>query len=209
MYVERSLQSVRNAEDVYGAPDTLVHRDQPVLHVANLANTPVRIARGQALGTAHAPDAWLDHQRDYSEEQLRQCTAHANMVRQLVHSQLPTQGLITRAHAVDLPLGNATRAIEEDPLAEPPLEGGPKTAETPLDDVPTTDLIREIDVSEELTGRDRERLLQVLSRNSAAFSLDGRLGTVKNATCTIPLREGSKEVSLPPFPGSPAKREVM
>ncbi|KAH9853212.1 hypothetical protein C2E23DRAFT_701946, partial [Lenzites betulinus] len=97
----------------------------------------------------------------------------------------------------------------EDPLAEPPLEGGPKTAETPLDDVPTTDLIREIDVSEELTGRDRERLLQVLSRNSAAFSLDGRLGTVKNATCTIPLREGSKEVSLPPFPGSPAKREVM
>ncbi|KAI0079332.1 hypothetical protein K474DRAFT_1569348, partial [Panus rudis PR-1116 ss-1] len=41
-----------------------------------------------------------------------------------------------------------------------------------------------------------------------AFSLDGRLGTV-NEECTIPLRAGAREVSLPPFPGSPAKREVI
>lgn len=38
--------------------------------------------------------------------------------------------------------------------------------------------------------------------------MDGRLGTVE-AKCTIPLRPGSKEISLPPFPSSPAKREVM
>ncbi|THH26480.1 hypothetical protein EUX98_g7699 [Antrodiella citrinella] len=65
-----------------------------------------------------------------------------------------------------------------------------------------------VDVSEEVIGDQRTRLLEVLGRNVKAFSLDGRLG-MTDTTCTIPLRPGSKEVSLPPFPGSPAKREVM
>ncbi|RDX45328.1 hypothetical protein OH76DRAFT_1327359, partial [Lentinus brumalis] len=46
-------------------------------------------------------------------------------------------------------------------------------------------------------------------KNKNAFSLDGRLGSVKGTTCTIPLRAGAKEISLPPFPVSPAKREVI
>lgn len=50
--------------------------------------------------------------------------------------------------------------------------------------------------------------MQVLLQNMEAFSLDGRLGMV-DAHCTIPLHPNAKEVSLPPFPVSPAKREAI
>ncbi|OJT11428.1 Retrovirus-related Pol polyprotein from transposon 297 [Trametes pubescens] len=213
MYVERSLHVVRNAEDVFGAPDTLVHRDKPAMHVANLSDTPVRITKGQALGTAHRPDDWLDRRQAYSCEQLQQMDVHAAMIRQLIGSQANSLGRthsrVTRAEAVDLPLGSTTKRTEEDPLAEEPVEGGPKTAEAPPEDTPFAAFVRDIDISDELKGEQREQLLQVLIKNQAAFSLDGRLGTIKGSVCSIPLCDGAKEVSLPPFPGSPAKREVM
>ncbi|KAI9069858.1 hypothetical protein FKP32DRAFT_1691241, partial [Trametes sanguinea] len=60
LYVERSLHVVRNVEDVYGAPDTIIHRDRPVIHVANLSDSPIRIGKGQSLGNGHRPDEWLD-----------------------------------------------------------------------------------------------------------------------------------------------------
>ncbi|KAI9066042.1 hypothetical protein FKP32DRAFT_1540260, partial [Trametes sanguinea] len=96
----------------------------------------------------------------------------------------------------------------EDPLAEEPLEGGPKTSEVPPDDTKGESLPEAVDISRELTASQRDRILEVVTRNQAAFALDGRLGTVE-AKCTIPLRPGAKEISLPPFPSSPAKREVM
>ncbi|KAI0366783.1 hypothetical protein BV20DRAFT_928842, partial [Pilatotrama ljubarskyi] len=200
-----------NVDDVYGSPDTLMHRDRPVLHVANLSHTPVSIGEGQALGTAHRPEHWLDKNHAYGAGQLQRMEAHAHMVRQLVVSQTTPRevtGHAIQAEAVDLPL-DSVRLTSEDPLAEEPLEGGPKTSEAPPEETSFNAFVRDIDISEELDPGRRADFLQMLIRNQAAFSLDGRLGTIKGSVCTIPLRPGAKEVSLPPFPGSPAKREVM
>ncbi|CDO77172.1 hypothetical protein BN946_scf184675.g4 [Trametes cinnabarina] len=211
LYVERSLHIVRNVEDVYGAPNTLIHRKRPAVHVANLLDSPIRIGKGQSLGMARRPNDWLDSRDQYDDEQYRRIEAHANVVRQLVVSQIPeaARSFITKAKAVDLPLGEATRVTEEDPLAENLVEGGPKTAEAPPEDTAFATFIQDVDISEELTPSQREQLLQVIIKNQTAFSLDGRLGTIKGSTCSIPLRPGAKEVSLPPFPSSPAKCEVM
>ncbi|KIJ30208.1 hypothetical protein M422DRAFT_100165, partial [Sphaerobolus stellatus SS14] len=45
-------------------------------------------------------------------------------------------------------------------------------------------------------------------KHEKAFGLDGRLGHYP-AKVEIPLREGSKEISCPPFFTSPANRKVM
>ncbi|KAF9001419.1 hypothetical protein BDZ89DRAFT_1146808 [Hymenopellis radicata] len=47
-----------------------------------------------------------------------------------------------------------------------------------------------------------------LDRNRLAFGLDGRLGNY-DAHVKIPLKPNAVPVSLPPFPASPANREVM
>ena len=41
--------------------------------------------------------------------------------------------------------------LGEDPLAEPPVEGEPKTAETPEDIVPKDELLKELDISSSLS----------------------------------------------------------
>ncbi|KAI0685980.1 hypothetical protein C8T65DRAFT_553421, partial [Cerioporus squamosus] len=96
----------------------------------------------------------------------------------------------------------------EDPQAEAPLEGGPKTSEAPPEDVPGEALLQTVDISPELDAEGRRKLAEVVLRNKAAFSIDGKLGSVQSR-CSIPLRPGAKEISLPPFPSSPAKREVI
>ncbi|KZT31742.1 hypothetical protein SISSUDRAFT_994749, partial [Sistotremastrum suecicum HHB10207 ss-3] len=91
---------------------------------------------------------------------------------------------------------------------EEPIEGGPKTAETPGDDVKTADLLKSVDFAPDLKPDERRRLEEVVTKNSSAFGLDGRLGE-HDTLVNIPLKPDAKPVSLPPFPISPASREVM
>ena len=49
---------------------------------------------------------------------------------------------------------------------------------------------------------------QVLTSNELAFGLDDRLGHL-DARVQIPLVPNAKPISLPPFPTSPVKREIM
>jgi hypothetical protein len=48
----------------------------------------------------------------------------------------------------------------------------------------------------------------VIVKNQLAFGLDDRLGHL-DVKIRIPLKPDAKEVSLPPFPCSPANREVI
>lgn len=53
-----------------------------------------------------------------------------------------------------------------------------------------------------------QKVQEVILKNQQAFGLDGRLGM--HDTCIeIHLKPNSQPVSLPPFPVSPANREVM
>ncbi|KAH9847980.1 hypothetical protein C2E23DRAFT_740538, partial [Lenzites betulinus] len=205
LYVERiRLFATPQQNEFYGAPDTILRKGHATLPIANFSDRPVRIERGEVLGIAHDPHAWLDKLDRYTHSDQIQIHAHAKLLRSLANGE---RSLTAHAEAPELIRSDAA-TISEDPLAEEPVEGGPKTSEIPPDDTPKELLSETIDISADLTKEQRESLLSVIQRNESAFALDGRLGTV-NAECTIPLRPGSKEVSLPPFPSSPAKREVM
>ncbi|THH23196.1 hypothetical protein EUX98_g7980, partial [Antrodiella citrinella] len=199
LYVEKIFNSPRNEDDVYAAPDTLITKLHPFLHVSNFSDSTLTLEKGQAFST----------------ERYNHINAHAQLIRRLASptfsasTPIATDINTTRSETSILnTAGLHASELEDDLDAEEPLEGGPKTSEAPPEDTSTADFLQTVDVSEEVTGDRRTHLLGILERNIKAFSLDGRLGTT-DATCTIPLRPGSKEVSLPPFPGSPAKREVM
>jgi len=97
---------------------------------------------------------------------------------------------------------------KEDPLAKGPLEGGPKIYEVGEETISSTQLLEELDINPELPPDKRQHLKEVLISNEAAFSLDNRLGHL-DAKVQIPSIPGSKPISLPPFPSSPVKREVI
>ncbi len=201
--MERLLLSPRDDAEFYGSPDSFVSRERPGLHVADLTSISVCIRQGQVLGFARNPVTWLDHTASYSTRQLQQVSAHAALIQRLAATQADT----ARSEPVELHAAAQINS-EEDPLAEEPLEGGPKTSEALPEDVPSHAFLSSVDLPSDLSPTQRSSLEKVLIKNRAAFSLDGKLGTVKSE-CTIPLRPGSKEVSLPPFASSPAKREVI
>ena len=93
---------------------------------------------------------------------------------------------------------------EEDPLAEPPLEGGPKIYKVGEESVSSIQLLEELDINPELPPDKRTRLEQVLTSNELAFGLDGRLGHL-DTKVQIPLVPDAKPISLSPFPTSPVK----
>ena len=97
---------------------------------------------------------------------------------------------------------------KEDPLAEAPLEGGPKIYKVGEETISRTRLLEELDINPKLPPDKWQRLKEVLISNAAAFGLDDRLGHL-DAKVQIPLIPGSKPISLPPFPSSPVKREVI
>ncbi|KAK0209947.1 hypothetical protein IW262DRAFT_1229304, partial [Armillaria fumosa] len=198
-----------NARHWYGSPDSLVSAEDPFLHISNFSDTPIVVSKGQVVGHAHNPRNWLDH-RDRSSEAK---DTYAHLVKTLVSDYRRSKGSNAAAHQIQSEMTvtskaqqNATEA--DDPVAQPPVEGGPKTAEVPEENITTGQLFDELDLSPDLSETQQTRLRQVIQTNRLAFGLDGRLGT-NNARVEIKLKPGAQPVSLPPFPVSPANRAVI
>ncbi|KAI0070085.1 hypothetical protein K474DRAFT_1609344, partial [Panus rudis PR-1116 ss-1] len=214
IFVEKLFNSPRNIDDAYAPPDLLIRKDDPFLHVANFSSTPVVVKAGQTLGISHDPAKWLDKLASYSDEQRTRLLAHASLVQTLAHQRLDFRNQdspmssTARSEVPDIHTVRKNAALANDIPEGEPVEGGPKTAEAPPEDVASQEFPSCLDLAPELDDSQRADLLKILSKHERAFSLDGRLGTV-DANCTIPLRPGAREVSLPPFPASPAKREVI
>jgi hypothetical protein len=215
LFVEKVFSSNRNLEDVYAAPDSLIDKENPILQVSNFSSTAVTVQVGQVLGKARNPENWLDRPSKYSEDALQRAGAHANLIRKLAAIRTPNPKI-----GVSVPTSTATSQApsalkplpsyhsEEDPLAEEPLEGGPKIYEVGEETVNSNRLIEELDINPELPPIKKQRLERILKNNQIAFGLDDRLGHL-DAKVQIPLNPGAKPISLPPFPSSPAKREVI
>ncbi|THU75806.1 hypothetical protein K435DRAFT_623286, partial [Dendrothele bispora CBS 962.96] len=193
-----------NIDDIYGAADTLISQDKPILHVSNFSKRPVIIAEGTVLGKSHDPRTWLDKAHRFSAVDHSRINAHA----QLVHKLAQSSSFTIRSKSEISSKAQRNASGEDDISSTPPLEGGPKTAEVTLDHVPAERLIQEVDISSDLSTEQRSKLEQVILKNSNAFGLDGKLGNY-DAKVDIQLKPGSKPVSLPPFPCSPANREVI
>ncbi|KAJ3727231.1 hypothetical protein DFJ43DRAFT_1001854, partial [Lentinula guzmanii] len=108
-------------------------------------------------------------------------------------------------------LNKKSRSDQEIPgeeYGEPPVEGGPKTAEVVEDLVSSKRLLEEVDICKELSADQVDALQQILIRNEEAFGLDGRLGNYPEEV-EIPMLPNAKPIALPPIPLSPVNREVV
>lgn len=211
LFVERKIESAGNPDNVFGSADSLISRSKPFLHVANFTLTPIIVSEGQLMGTSRNPDTWLDKKRNFNSQQYSAIERHSHLIRTLaetrLNSQIPETLTVTSVSEISSKAQrNATEA--DDPAAQDPLEGGPKTSETAPDPTPSSQLLNEINISKDLTPTQRIKLGAVILKNDKVFGLDGRLGNYAERI-DIPLKPGTVPVSLPPFPASPAKREVI
>ena len=88
------------------------------------------------------------------------------------------------------------------------MEGGPKTAETPEEFIPANQLLKEVDISPNLTSTQRDQIRCILKAHEDAFGLEGRLGHYDEEV-DIPVIPNTKPISIPPYQASPANREVI
>ena len=65
-----------------------------------------------------------------------------------------------------------------------------------------------MDINPELSPVKKQRLERVIQANQFSFGLDNQLGHL-DTKVQIPLIPGTKTISLPPFPSSPAKQEII
>lgn len=88
---------------------------------------------------------------------------------------------------------NATEA--DDPLAENPVEGGPKTSSTPDDEVDRSKLIQTVDLSPDLSKDQRSQLTTLITKHASAFGLDGKLGNYPGKV-EVSMKPGTVPISL-------------
>ena len=207
LLVERRLLSSKQIGSIFGAPDTMIDLDNPVLHISNFSENKVVISKGQILGQGRNPKNWLDKSERYDDKDLSKIQAHANLLKTLVQVKNRTNGTIS-SKTVITSKAQRNAEGEDDPTAQAAVKGGPKTSETPGDDIPSDRILSEIDISPDLSLRQKKEIENVVLRNKQAFGLDGRLGHFEGKV-EIQMKPGTVPISLPPFPASPAKREVI
>ena len=102
--------------------------------MSNFSTTAVTIQVGQILGKAENPDNWLDRPNKHSKNALRQAKAHTKLIKKLadIRTPNPSPGFSVPTHTATSQASEALKPhpvyySKEDPLAEEPLEGGPKT----------------------------------------------------------------------------------
>lgn len=159
------------------------------------------------MGTAHNPNTWLDKRSRFSSKQQKDATAHASVIRTLVEEEYQRRNGVVQSEAEVTSKAHQNLG-PDDPDAEEPLEGGPKTAESPPESVPSNRLLTEVDISADLEGEQPKLLEKVIERNAQAFRLDGRLGNYP-VQVDISMKPDAVPVSLAPFPASPKNREVI
>ncbi|KAK0234776.1 hypothetical protein EDD85DRAFT_792777 [Armillaria nabsnona] len=210
-FVEKEIQQDGNAQHIFSSPDSLINSSNPFLHISNFSNTPVVILKGQILGHAHNLKNWLDRLKE-GNTILRETEAYACFVKSLVGSHGTSDGegvaqvIQSEAQITSKAQWNATEV--NDLVAQPLVEGGLKSAETPPEPIIVEWLLNELDLSPDITEDQCKELHNTILANQLAFRLDGQLG-MNNAHVEVNLVPGSQPVSLPLFPASPANWAVM
>ena len=217
LLIEKSLTSNGNPEEIYGTADTLVDRHDGRIFVSNFSKKPVTISAGQVLGSVRNPSSWLDKKGQFSEPQKLDAEKKAQLIQTLIQGQsaaigqLPQKDSSTRtgrSQVQEILDPSRLRHSGEDPLAQPPVEGGPKTAEVPEDVTPGLRLLQELDISVSLSQDQTQKIQKILIEHKEVFGLDGRLGNYAEEV-KIPLIPDTRPISIPPFHASPANREVI
>lgn len=197
LYVEQLIQFNRNPEDCYGSPDSLISKDRPALHIANFSKDLINIDYGQILGTSHDPSDWLDSAEEISDQEHANLEAFTQFLKGYQDRKAPPCGqwdenikwidalsnsaqeidndvvdsLAVKRQAPHLITKCSKTTETEDPLAEEPVEGGPKTAKVPPDNIASSDLLKKVDINAELSDDQWAALQEVLTRRERVFGL--------------------------------------
>lgn len=184
------------------------------MYVVNFSQKPINITTGQIISQSHDPSPWLNSGDQFMKEQWKKgIHAHANLLRSIINSgetSFNKNPFVQTAQSEVMIIHDASQRdySAEELLAEHPVEGGPKTAEMPEEHISMDQLLKEVDISPNLTPIQIHCLQEVLERHREAFGLDGRLGNYSEEV-DIPLLPGTKPISIPPYQASPASREVI
>ena len=213
LFVEKRLETKDGLEGVHGCADTLIDKKSPFVYVSNFSKKPISISAGQVISRGYDPSTWLNKDSEFNETQRNAIRAHANLIRSIINSgrtSMENNPFVQTVKSEVNSLHDVSRrdySLDE-VLAEPPLEGGPKTAEMPVVPTSSTRLLEEVDISPNLTQTQVQQVQEILERRKEVFGLDGRLGHYKEEV-KIPLLPNMKPISIPPFQASPANREVI
>lgn len=213
LFVEKELATIGSPEDIYGCSDTLVSKESPFVYVSNFSRKPITIPAGQALSQGWDPSSWLDRERQFLKKECTAIQAHANLLRSIVTLEENATGrnpFVQTAKSKVKFLQDVSRQdySANEVLAEPPLEGGPKTAEMPEESTTCKRLLVEVDISPKLTQAQKIKLQELLEHHEEAFGLEGRLGCYAEEV-DIPLLPNTKPISILPYQASPVNRDVI
>jgi hypothetical protein len=176
--------------EVFGIADCIISRSNNEVQIANFSPNSVFIDKGNILGYMHNPNSDLNTEKDLSKEELVGGKAKINLI----------QSILAKTPIIP--------PSEEEVEFSMPVEGAPKTSETPPEVIPSERLLSELHFSESLTSEQHKCLEEIALKHSNALGLDGHLGHYP-AEVEINLHPGTKEISLAPYSVSPAKREVI
>lgn len=190
--VEKILIGTDTA-DVLAAPTTWINSASPYIPIANPSPRPWYIKIGDVVGYLVHSDE-LDHPNEAAREKY---IASAERIRAVIAGTLRQQDL-----------GNASVAPEpcDDRLADDDA-WGPKTTALP-DEKVSGDVSTLVNLGPDIPDDVLPKLTALLRKHESAFGVDGRLGQV-DAKVEIPLKPGTKPISVPMYGASPAKREVI
>ncbi|QRV96541.1 Retrovirus-related Pol polyprotein from transposon [Ceratobasidium sp. AG-Ba] len=190
-FIEGRLESNSNSVDFYGTSDCIITPQNKSIQIANFSQKLVHLPKGHVIGYMHDPRIALDKEDDLSKEAILEGEARVHLINSLMKEEKippPTE--------------------EEVELSKQP-EGGPKTAELPdPEHIPKDRLLSEINWGDTLTPEQKRALEKVVLKHFKAFGLDGRLGNYPEEI-EIPLRPGTKEISLAPYRPSEEARKVI
>ncbi len=207
LFIERNIQQQGEGDRFYGSPDSLIDSINPFIHISNFSDLPVILEKGKLVATSHNPRNWLDRQLGGSKE--AESETYATFIKDIIKARgNPASCRAIRTETEITSKAHQNAYAEDDPASTDPVEGGPKTAETAPDFIAATTMLSNLDMSPDLSPENRQRLETIVLRNKLAFGLDGKLG-IHDARVEVRLKPNSQPVSLPPFPVSPANREVM
>jgi hypothetical protein len=201
--VERSAFFNSTPDELYAMPETLISPDKPYVWISNFANLPITISSGQLVGHLQNPANIYSSPTQLSSEDRFKLSTYACFIQN--YDPFTQSNYSISKRNVE---GNKEEEQEAKLSQNQPVEGGPKTSEIPEEITIGDELLQNVDISINLTSEEWREMEKVLQRNHAAFALDGRLGNYKE-NVKIPLVPETKPISIPPFPMSPANREII
>jgi hypothetical protein len=203
MYLE-AIPLMRGSDSFISAPHGIVELESDSsfqVQVANTTGRRIRIRAGELVGHLFKAVNMLKSANKLSETELRKFTSHTVQLATLIPS-LDTMNSIA-------PQDPSSLSQEVEPIDTEHLGWGLKTTEPGPDQIyPSKRLHEFINVDPSLTPMQCKALYEVVKRNQATFSFDGRLGHLKSKV-HIELAPGTKPISMPPYYMSPAKCDII